>query len=168
MLIPVAHFDRVEQEFANARLVEWGHKMGPLNRPFPCCCYALFHNGWAVSIVAHAQLITPHVGGGLNYLRRDNSVELVRLCSVRRGLCRVALRMWREFVFPSLASQGIEYAVSYQDAELHNGNTYRFDGWERLGYSASGMDRRSGLKGRKKWIWVWMSCKNLPAGAGSQ
>ena len=47
------------------------------------------------------------------------------------------------------------HAISYQDADLHNGDTYRFDGWKREGYSSSGNDSRSGRKGRNKWIWVW-------------
>jgi hypothetical protein len=63
------------------------------------------------------------------------------------------LRMWRELVFPALPQA---FAISYQDADLHNGNTYRFDGWLRLRFSrAGGIDRRSGKKGRNKWIWGW-------------
>jgi antitoxin VapB len=85
-------------------------------------------------------------------MTRENTIELSRLCAARAGLCRVALRLWREFVFPTL---GYQYAVSYQDADLHNGNTYRFDGWERVGYSHSGTDTRSGRSGRDKYAWAW-------------
>jgi len=55
-------------------------------------------------------------------------------------------------VFPAL---GYPFAISYQDADLHNGNTYRFDGWKRIGRSKSGVDTRSGRKGRDKIIWLW-------------
>ena len=91
-------------------------------------------------------------------LVRDNTIELARLCATRSGLCRVALRLWREFVFPTL---GYQVAVSYQDADLHNGSTYRFDGWRRVGFSRGGsVDQRTGRVGRNKWIWVW---PDLPA-----
>ena len=92
------------------------------------------------------------VGGGLKYLTRENSIELSWLCAARSGLCRVALRLWREFAFPSL---GVRFAVSYQDADLHKGHTYRFDGWTRRAYSRSGTDTRSGRPGRNKYVWVW-------------
>ena len=36
----------------------------------------------------------------------------------RPGLCRVVLRLWRELVFPFT---GYEYAISYQDEQLHTG-----------------------------------------------
>ena len=90
-------------------------------------------------------------------MNRDNTIELSRLCASRGGLCRVALRLWREFVFPAM---GYEFAVSYQDADLHNGNTYRFDGWERVGRARSGTDTRSGRPGRDKWVWVWPGMPN--------
>jgi hypothetical protein len=46
-------------------------------------------------------------------------------------------------------------AISYQDAALHSGNLYRFDGWQRRAFSHSGTDTRSGRPGRDKWIWVY-------------
>lgn len=60
--------------------------------------------------------------------------------------------MWREFVLPALPFEG---AVSYQDADLHNGHTYRCDGWERVARSRSGVDTRSGRPGRDKWVWQY-------------
>lgn len=138
---------------ANRALVEWGHKMGPLRRP----CYAdatqhgLLHDGRLVAVACTAGLIQDGVGGA-PWLDRSNAIELARLCAERPGICRVALRLWREFTFPTL---GRPYAVSYQDADLHTGNVYRFDGWQRISYSASGPDTRSGRAGRKKWVWAW-------------
>lgn len=153
---PLAACYDTSPEEANALLVAWGHKMGPLNRgsqgyarPW---CHVLVHEGRPVAVTTASTLIRKHVGGGLVDLTRENTVELSRLCAARSGLCRVMLRMWREFVFPSLP---FEHAISYQDADMHSGNTYRFDGWERAGYSSSGTDQRSGKRGRRKWIWVW-------------
>lgn len=93
------------------------------------------------------------VGGGLAHLNRSNTVELSRLCAPRKGLCRLGIRLWREFVFPRL---GKNFAISYADSDLHSGATYRFDGWGRSPRkSHSGTDRRSGRQGRNKWVWVW-------------
>jgi hypothetical protein len=47
------------------------------------------------------------------------------------------------------------WAVSYQDEALHDGDTYRFDGWTRLARSRSGTDHRSGKRDRNKTIWDW-------------
>jgi antitoxin VapB len=75
--------------------------------------------------------------------------------SARPGPASAAwgIRLWREFVFPAL---GVPFAISYQDADMHSGRTYRFDGWERSPMiSRSGSDARSGRQGRRKWVWVW-------------
>jgi len=158
MLLSLARFDRVDLAEANVLLVKWGHKMGPLNRPFEPDCFALFHEEHPVCVVAHANLIAPHVGGGLSHITRENGIELARLCAGSPDYCRIGLRLWREMVFPQL---GKEWAVSYQDAVLHSGNLYRFDGWTRAGFSSSGTDKRSGLKGRRKWIWLWKKKSNV-------
>jgi hypothetical protein len=148
---PLLLFDRIETDEANELLVKWEHKMGPINRPFPSQAFALYHLNRPVAVAIHGCLITSSVAGSSG-INRDNAIELARLCADRRGLCRIVLRMWREFVFVTLRRR---YAVSYQDADLHNGNTYRFDGWKRIAYSRSGSDARSGRKGRNKWVWVW-------------
>lgn len=83
-------------------------------------------------------------------------VELGRVCAVREHLNRAAVRLWREFVFPALCREhGWSWCISYQDAVLHSGDLYRFDGWVRLATSRSGTDARSGRKGRSKVIWGW-------------
>ena len=117
-------------------------------------CHALYHEAVPVAVTMASNLIMPGVTG-CPELTRKNTIELSRLCASRPGLCRVMLRLWREFVFPAL---GYDYALSYQDADLHTGNTYRFDGWRRVAYSHSGTDTRSGRPGRDKWIWVWKKC----------
>lgn len=149
---PIASLVPISLNQANDLLIGWEHKMGQLRRGngYSRCC-ALLHNGEPVALATASTLICEVVAGCPD-LTRSNTVELSRLCAARPGLCRVMLRMWREFVFPAL---GFAYAVSYQDADLHTGNTYRFDGWKRVAYSHSGTDRRSGRMGRNKWIWVW-------------
>ncbi len=161
MMFPAVTFDGIELGDANRLLLLWGHKMGPLERGNEQGQhFALFHHGRPVAVAMASTLIRECVGGGLSHMTREDTVELSRLCAERPGLCRVAVRLWREFVFPELpipGRPGARYAqaISYQDADLHNGNTYRFDGWTREAFSHSGTDARSGRKGRNKWIWVW-------------
>jgi antitoxin VapB len=146
-------FEPIDLPAANDLLVQWGHKMGPLLRGKQRGRhYALRHDGEPVAVAMTSTWIREHVGGGLQHLTRDNCIELSRLCAERPGLCRVALRLWREFVFPAFRYR---YAISYQDADLHTGNTYRFDGWRRVGFSRCGTDSRSGRPGRNKWVWLW-------------
>jgi len=150
---PVATFEEIELRAANVLLERWGHKMGPLMRGNQgAICHALYHGDEVVAVTCASHLIAGVVGGGLAQLTRDNTIELSRLCAGRPGLCRVALRLWREFVFPFT---GYVHAISYQDADLHNGHTYRFDGWQRAAYARSGTDTRSQRPGRNKYVWVW-------------
>lgn len=149
MIDPLVGFDSISTEELNDCLVAWGHKMGPLNRPMGAVwAHGMRHNGELVAVIGTAALISETCAG---FSRRE-AVELARLCAVRRDLCRPALRLWREFLFPAL---GYDWAVSYQDEALHTGNVYRFDGWVPLARSCSGPDRRSGRKGRNKTIWGW-------------
>ena len=161
-LFPLACFDAISLERANSALVEWGHKMGAMKRPQfgNDRAHGLFHSEQLVAVAITSGLVRERVGGGLSHLTRANTLELSRLCADRKGLCRVALRLWREFVFPEL---GVPVVISYQDADLHNGNTYRFDGWERVGYCrAGGADPRTGRPARNRWVWAW------PVGAAEQ
>lgn len=155
LIQPMVSFTGCSHVEANACLLEWGHKMGPLYRGNQgAICHWLLHEDKPVAVTMASTTIKPTVGGKTG-LTRENAIELSRLCAARPGLCRVALRLWREFVFPSL---GYQFAISYQDADLHNGNTYRFDGWKRSSeMSRSGTDSRSGRVGRNKWIWIWKS-----------
>lgn len=147
---PIAHIEAIDRPTLNRALVSWGHQMGPWGRPEfgKPWLHGLYHNGHLVAVTAAAALIPAEVCG----LSRDQAIELGRLCAVRPDLCRAMLRLWREFVFPAL---GFAWVISYQDAVLHSGNTYRFDGWTRLGTSSSGTDARSGKRGRRKVIWGW-------------
>jgi len=152
-MFPVATFRETTLDYANELLIMWDHKMGPLRRGNQGArCHVLLHDRKPVAVTTASNLISPHIGGGAKWLTRENTIELSRLCAERSNITRVALRLWREFVFPSL---GYDFAVSYQDRKLHTGNTYRFDGWARVAFSRSGRDTRSGRDGRDKWVWVW-------------
>jgi antitoxin VapB len=154
-LFPLIRFDSIPPDQANDALRRWGHRMGAVERPYDNTpwVHGLFHAEQLVALTYTSTLIREHVGGGLGHLDRSNCLELARLCADRPGLCRVALRLWREFVFPGL---GVPVAISYQDADLHSGNTYRFDGWEKVGFSRSGSsDPRTGRQGRDRVIWAW-------------
>lgn len=124
--------------------------MGELRRPTTGWAHGLRQDNELLAVVSADTRIRPRVAG----LTRRDAVELSRLCAARPDLCRLALRLWRSFVFPVLARErGYRWAVSYQDAALHSGNVYRFDGWVRLGRSRNGIDPRTGRKGRNKVIW---------------
>lgn len=147
----VVVFAEISLQQANEALTEWGHRMGPLARGNQgAICHGLYSGMELMAVTTVSTLITPVVDGGS--FSREDTCELSRLCAARSGLCRVAIRLWREFVFPTLPYRA---AISYQDADLHSGATYRFDGWQRVAFSHSGTDKRSGRKGRNKWIWSW-------------
>ena len=153
-LEPLVSFDQITKDELNICLVQWEHRMGPWNRPDygNARFHGLRHDGKLVAVTATDQLITAEVCG----LSREAAIELGRVCAEREHLNRVVLRLWREFVFPAVcAARGCTWAISYQDAVIHSGNLYRFDGWSQLGISRSGTDQRSGRKGRKKVIWGW-------------
>lgn len=117
--------------------------------------HALFEHGRPVAVTAAGEPVREVVGQ--TGIRRDQAVELTRLCAARRDLCRPMLRLWREMIFPAVAgAHGREVAVSYQDEALHNGDLYRFDGWLLLGKGGGGgRDTRTGRPGRKMKIWGW-------------
>ena len=157
LLAPIAQLQECTPAEANGLLVEWKHRMGPLERGQHGYarpgCYVLLHHDLPVAVATHSTLIRDHVGGGLTHLTRADTIELSRLCAARSGLCRIMLRMWREFVFPAL---GYRFAISYQDAVIHGGYTYKHDGWTRSPeMSRSGTDNRTDKVGRAKWIWYW-------------
>lgn len=152
---PIAQLQTIRQDEANACLVAWDHRMGAITRPaeFGLWCHALIHQERPIAVTVTSTLIRTHVGGGLGHLKRETTVELARLCAVRRDLNRAMLRLWRELILPALPYPN---AISYQDAVVHSGDVYRFDGWARSPRrSRSGTDGRTGAIGRDKWIWVY-------------
>lgn len=159
---PLVSFDEISKSELNTALVAWGHKMGPWTRPtWRGWFHGLRLNGELVAVIAAGDLIRPQCAGGL---RRDEALEVARVCADRRYWCKVILRIWREAVFPALAREhGWGWAVSYQDADLHSGDLYRSDGWVRIAFSRSGTDHRSGRKGRNKFVWAWSVCPGARA-----
>ena len=155
MLIePLISFDCIDMADLNRCLIAWDHKMGSWNRPNfgSQAFHGLRHNGELVAVTASARLIPAQTAG----LNRDEAFELGRVCAARPNLCRPVLRLWREFAFPAICrAHGWTWVISYQDAVLHTGDLYRFDGWIKLGTSNSGTDQRSGRRGRRKVIWGW-------------
>jgi hypothetical protein len=153
---PTVSFDTITKPELNDCLVAWEHKMGAWERPnFGSeAFHGMRHHGRLVAVTAAARLIPKSTAG----LCRSDAFELGRVCAARPHLNRAVLRLWREFVFGEMCNaHGWRWVISYQDAVLHSGDLYRFDGWVVLGFSASGTDARSGKKGRKKVIWGWCS-----------
>ena len=111
-LFGLVTFQPVSLSEANVCLRNWGHKMGPLHRGNQgAVCHALIHEGRPVGVTTASNLICARVGGGCRTLTRENTIELSRLCAERSGLCRVVLRLWREFAFPAM---GYQNAISYR------------------------------------------------------
>jgi len=154
VILPICHLAPIELHQANELLTLWLHKMGPLLRGNSGALHvhALFVHNQPVALATTSSLICARVGGGLGHITRDNGVELSRLCASEPWACRVMLRLWRETIFPAT---GKRYAISYQDSDIHTGNTYRFDGWKREAWARGTPDLRSGRKGRNRYIWVW-------------
>lgn len=159
MLIdPLVSFDVISEDELNWALVKWDHKMGPLKRPpqYGFGAHGLRHNGQLVAVAAWSALIRENCAG-LDFLPRDTTTELSRVCASRPDLCRVVVRLWREFAFPAICqARKHVWAVSYQDGHLHSGDLYRNDGWVKLGvFKSGGSDPRTGRKGRTGFVWGW-------------
>lgn len=163
---PLVSFDTISTDELNDCLVRWDHKMGPLHRPQfgnLACAHGLRHSGRLVAVVATDALVAQQTCGHT----RQDSFELARVCAERPGLCRVAVRLWRAFVFPAICRHGgYSWAISYQDRVQHRGDLYRMDGWVRRGFTSSGTDPRGrdGMrKGRRKVVWGWTENADLMA-----
>jgi hypothetical protein len=157
LFAPVAHIDTIERSELNRLLLRWGHRMGAYSRPNYTfeAHHALFQQGEPVAVTAAGETAREVVGQ--TGIRREECVELVRLCAARRDLCRPMLRLWREMIFPAIASvHSRQVAVSYQDEALHSGDIYRWDGWLDIGKAGGGgKDSRTGRSGRKMRVWAW-------------
>ncbi|MEG9524282.1 MAG: hypothetical protein MIL41_00615 [Hyphomicrobiales bacterium] len=157
LVAPVQHIEAIDRAELNRLLVRWGHRMGPYTRPNYAieAHHAMFERGEPVALSAASETVR-HVVGQTG-IRREQCVELARMCAVRPGLCRPMLRLWREMLFPAIAAaHGRALAVSYQDEALHSGDLYRFDGWLLIGRGGGGgPDSRTGRPGRRMKIWAW-------------
>ena len=149
-------FGWIDREQANDALVTWRHRMGPLNRPIFAKPYdfGLFVAGQLAAVVTADTLIRPTCK-----FERSDAFELSRLCAADRALTRVAIRLWREVAMPEIvAAWGSTWAISYQNALMHRGDLYRFDGWQRVGWSTGGADPRAAagtVSAKRRVIWGW-------------
>lgn len=119
---------------ANALLVEWGHYLGPCQRPFGAEAWVLEVASRPVSVAVGASIVSTTVAG----CPRNQVVELARLCSApdARWATRPMLRLWREVAAPTFGAGydqpwTVRAAVAYSANTRHEGTIYRFDGWER-------------------------------------
>lgn len=158
LLPPLISFDTITRAELNACLLAWGHRMGPIQRPAFASPidFVLRLNDEPIAVVAADTLIRDTCG-----FTRASAFELSRMCAApgHRGVSSLMMRQWRAFAYPLIVrAWGTPWVISYQDAVLHSGNLYRFDGWVRLGCTSSGTDARASCgcrKGRKKIIWGW-------------
>jgi hypothetical protein len=144
---------------ANGLLVAWGHKLGPVHRPFRQEAFALELDGDVLAIATSGSIVNGPVAG----YERDEVVELTRLASSVPWANRIMLRLWREACAPRWGSWPVRAAISYSHNAMHRGDIYRFDGWEKVrddaGSSGGGTWGRKRLNTEavygKKTLWVW-------------
>lgn len=159
--VPMAGLYPLDMGRANALLIAWQHKLGPVHRPFRQVAYALEVAGEVVSLAVSGSAVSATVAG----YRRTEVVELTRLCSVvgNTWANRVMLRLWREVGAPAWPDWRPLAAISYSHNALHAGNLYRLDGWRVVatdcGSSGGGTwsrkrDATEAVAGKKS-LWVW-------------
>lgn len=154
----------IRLEEANALLVEWGHYLGPVNRPFRSEAWALDVRDEPVAVAVGASAVSETVAG----YNRVDVVELARLAARDRAYTRVMLRLWREVAAPSYRIGPYDHdppkaAIAYSQNQRHEGAIYRFDGWEmvtdKAGSSGGGAWSRKRYAGDaahgRKRLWLW-------------
>ena len=164
LIDPFVSFDTIDRDEMNRLLVQWDHKMGPLNRPQygKPIDFVVRRHGDPVAVIACDTLIRETCE-----LTRNDAFELSRLCGPERGMCSMAMKLWRQFAYPEIARAWFPalvrdelspWVISYQDATRHAGTLYRYDHWLVLGYSSGGSDPRAAagtVNARKRVIWGW-------------
>lgn len=130
MPLHVAGFAPVSLMEANALLREWGHYLGPVQRPFGAQAWLLDVQGEPTGVAVSCFTVSPTVGP----YRRSEVVELARLCSApgEAWATRVTLRLWREVAARRWPYWRVRAAIAYSQNARHDGRLYRFDGWERI------------------------------------
>lgn len=145
-------------EEANRLLVEWGHRLGPVNRPFRSEAFVLELDGHSLAVSVSASIVSAKVAG----YHRKQVVELARLAG-EPWATRVMMRLWREVCAPRWHSWPVHAAVSYSHNAMHRGDLYRFDGWERISDNCGSSGGGSWSRPRyateavygKKTLWLW-------------
>ena len=159
----VVGFMPVHLDEANALLAEWGHYLGPVNRPFRSEAWALDLDDQPIAVAVGASAVSDTVAG----YQRAEVVELARLAARERWATRVMLRLWREVAAPRFRL-GPDHpapvaAIAYSQNSRHEGAIYRFDGWtlvsENAGSSGGGAWSRKRYAGDaahgRKRCWLW-------------
>ena len=136
LTVPIVGLMPMSLEDANALLVEWGHQLGPCERPFRSEAFGLELDGRVISVAISASTVGSPVAG----YRRQEVVELARQASdpAYRWATRVMIRLWREACAPRWECWPVKAAVSYSKNALHAGDIYRFDGWRKVREDAGG------------------------------
>lgn len=160
-LVPVASAE------SDGLLVEWGHYLGELDRPYRNDAWALDLRGEPIAVATSSSIVGQTSAG----FPKSEAVELSRLCT-KPGMewaTRVMLRLWREIAAPTWpcpaprAGLPALAAVAYSKNDRHEGRIYRFDGWERVTTSAgspgggqwSTKRESSDASAGAKTLWLW-------------
>jgi hypothetical protein len=159
--VPMVALSPLQMHDANRLLLKWGHRLGPINRPFTMQAFALELDGEPVSVAVSASTVSDTVAG----LRRMEVVECARLCSCKPWANRVMLRLWREVCAPRWPDWPVLAAISYSQNAHHRGDLYRFDGWTQMSDRA-GASSGGGAWSRKRYatdavygkksLWIWL------------
>ena len=161
LMATAAGLTAVDRRQANTLLTEWGHYLGPCDRPFGAEGWVLEVAGRPVSVAVSASIVSSTAAG----FDMREVVELARLCSApgARWATRPMLRLWREVAAPAWRYWPVRAAVAYSANQRHPGDIYRFDGWQRVAVQAgsSGGGTWSGKRSDDhaargaKSLWLW-------------
>lgn len=161
LTIPIVGLMPISVDHANALLVAWEHKLGPVNRPFHQEAFALEHDGRPVAVAVSGSIVSATVAG----YDRGEVVELTRQAAAPDSpwANRVLIRLWRECCARLWPCWPVRAAVSYSKNSMHRGDLYRFDGWEKVTESAGSSG--GGAWSRKRYatdavhgsktLWLW-------------
>jgi hypothetical protein len=127
---------------ANELLERFAHPLGAYSRRFGEQHFALICAGEPVGVACSGTVRRPTVAGGIP---RKRVVELARIArhpDHPRAL-RALLRLWTDYLAPLFAVKypdwrveaAISYALPRSDDGRRQGNLYRFDGWQDLGFT---------------------------------
>jgi hypothetical protein len=144
---------------ANALLVHWEHKLGECHRPFRTESWLFLVDGVPTAVAISASTVSATVAG----YRRQEVVELARICASERWANRLMLRWWREVGARRWECWPVRAAVSYHLEAHHTGDLYRFDGWTKVkeGCGSRGGGTWSRERGDgdpsagAKTLWLW-------------
>ena len=157
---PLAGLYPLDASEVNRLLSAWGHKLGPVERPFRQEGWALEVAGRIVAVAMSGSTVSDTVAG----YRRIDVVELTRLCATPGNTWanRVILRLWREVCALAWDCWAPKAAVSYSHNAMHKGHIYRADGWElvtdKAGFTSGsnyGRGTEAYASTGKKTLWLW-------------